>query len=100
MIVFLILKRASISQRIAEQGKRARPHPEASPHADVDGRWALLLASVASTAASGAVVKRSWSALPSNQFECEEGLRTAGETERRESEKEGLWTKTKRGAGR
>jgi len=35
IIVFLILKRASISRRIAEQGKRARPHPEASPHADV-----------------------------------------------------------------
>jgi len=66
-----------------------------------DGRWALPLDFVVSTNASCmTVVKRSWSALPSDQWECGENLRTAGETERRESEKEGLWTKTKRGAGR
>jgi len=41
-----------------------------------------------------AVARWSWSALPFGQTECEEDLRTAGETERRERKKEGVWTKT------
>lgn len=54
IIIFLILKRARMRRRIAEQGKRVLLHPEGSTYACMwmDGRWALPLDFVASTDAS------------------------------------------------
>ena len=102
IIVFSILKRASTSRRIVVLRKTG---PAASREFDLcmyaDGRWVVPLDFVASTNASCiTVVKLSWFALPSDWSECEENLRTAEGTERLERNKEGVWTKTKKGAGR